>query len=56
MLNDKFLPKFGKKNKLAKFLESVDAFQSFGNEFAKEAGTALKKGMSRQLDVFTADS
>tara|TARA_B100001057_G_scaffold102254_1_gene99483 strand:+ start:6741 stop:10577 length:3837 start_codon:yes stop_codon:yes gene_type:complete len=47
MLNDKFLPKFGKKNKLAKFLESVDAFQSFGNEFGKEAGTALKKGMSR---------
>ena len=43
MLNDKFLPKFGKKNKLAKFLESVDAFQSFGNEFGKEAA-ALRRG------------
>ena len=52
MLNDKFLPKFGKKNKLAKFLESVDAFQSFGNEFGKEAGTALKKGMSRDSLMF----
>lgn len=47
MMNDKFLPKFGKKNKLAKFLESFDAFQAFGNEFGKEAGTAKKKALSR---------
>ena len=47
LLNDKFLPKFGKKNKLAKFLEAFDALQSFGNEFGQEAGTAKKKALKK---------
>lgn len=47
LFSDKFLPKFGKKNKLAKFLETFDAFQSFGNEFGQEAGTAKKKALRK---------
>ena len=51
MLNDKLLPKFGKKNKLAKFLEKFDAFQLFGNEFGKQAGTAVKKLATRDTGM-----
>lgn len=47
LMNDKLLPNFGKKNKLAKFLERFDAFQDFGSEFGTEAGSRLKKAMNR---------
>ena len=47
LMNDKFLPDFGKKNKVAKFLEYFDAFQDFGNEFGTEAGSRVKKAMHR---------
>lgn len=47
LMNDKFLPNFAKKNKVAKFLEYFDAFQEFGNEFGTEAGSRSKKALSR---------
>ena len=47
LMDDKFLPNFGKKNKVAKFLERFDAFQEFGNEFGTEAGSRGKKALHR---------